>query len=112
MNRPKTLVEALRYAAGQDIELRFQDRPGRVTAYRYPEVLERARRVAGVASARVRAGDRVALILPTSIHFMMRSLVSCLPERFRQLCIHLFGSGCCPNGSSEQQRCCVVCPQN
>ena len=70
MSRPKTLVDALRYAAGQDIELRFQDRPGRVTSYRYREVLERARRVAGALQRRgVQAGDRVALILPTSIHF-------------------------------------------
>ena len=70
MSRPKTLVEALRFAAGQDIELRFQDRPGRVTAYRYREVLERARRVAGALQERgIQPGDRVALILPTSIHF-------------------------------------------
>ena len=47
MARPKTLIEALRFAASQPIELRFQTHPGRVTSYRYPEVLERARRVAG-----------------------------------------------------------------
>ena len=70
MARPKTLIEALRFAASQPIELRFQTHPGRVTSYRYPEVLERARRVAGGLLQRgVKPGDRVALILPTAIDF-------------------------------------------
>jgi len=71
MSRPETLVDALRHAASfQDVELRFQERPGSHVSYTYRDILERARRVAGSLQARgVAPGDRVALILPTSIDF-------------------------------------------
>ena len=71
MGQPRTLVEALRRAAGSEaVQVRFQDRPGQVEAYGYREILQRARQVAaGLAKIGVQPGDRVALVLPTSIHF-------------------------------------------
>lgn len=68
----QTMVEVLldlegctRYGA------RFVDRSGQSTFYTYDEVLKRAKAVAGTLQAGGLApGDRVAIVLPTSIHFL------------------------------------------
>ena len=59
------LEDLTRYGA------RFVDRTGNPTSYTYKEVTERAKSVAGTLQAGGLApGDRVAIILPTSIHFL------------------------------------------
>ena len=71
MSGPQSLVEALRLAAGfSDVELRFQTHPGDYETYLYRDLLGRARRVAASLQAKgIKPGDRVALILPTSVSF-------------------------------------------
>ena len=59
------LEDLTRYGA------RFVDRTGNPTSYTYKEVIERAKSVAGTLQAGGLApGDRVAITLPTSIHFL------------------------------------------
>ena len=68
---PATIVEAL---AGIEectsSGVRFISRTGEATFYPYCDIMKRARRVAGSLQSRgLVPGDRVGIILPTSIHF-------------------------------------------
>jgi acyl-CoA synthetase (AMP-forming)/AMP-acid ligase II len=65
-----TVHEALRSAAASPYGLTFLDAQERETPVPWPEVADRARRVAAALLARgIRPGDRVAIILPTSPGF-------------------------------------------
>jgi len=70
---PATLVDALRAAAGEyahAVGLRFVDRREDVTEYTWGEIASRAQHTAaGLREVGVRPGDRVALVLPTSVEF-------------------------------------------
>ncbi|MEW6444120.1 MAG: fatty acyl-AMP ligase [bacterium] len=70
--RRETIVEVLLDLEGcTRYGVRFLDRSGEPTFYTYDDVLKRARAVAGTLQAGGLApGDRVAIILPTSIHFL------------------------------------------
>lgn len=71
--RPATLVDALRAAAGEHadkIGLCFVDRREDVTEHTWGEIAARARATAaGLHHIGVGPGDRVALVLPTSVEF-------------------------------------------
>jgi fatty-acyl-CoA synthase len=73
LRRPATLHEALHIAATDHADRpgpSFVDRRGRVTPHRWGEIASRAQATAGgLRSLGVRPGDRVAIVLPTSIEF-------------------------------------------
>ena len=73
-NKPKwtTVVEALLELEGcTDCGARFISWSGDATYFEYGEVLERAKKVAATWQRRgLTVGDRVAIVLPTSIHFL------------------------------------------
>jgi len=70
---PATLTEALANAASEHADRpgpSFVDRRERVTEHRWGEIAERARATAaGLRAIGVHPGDRVALVLPTSVEF-------------------------------------------
>ncbi|MEM6731058.1 MAG: AMP-binding protein, partial [Myxococcota bacterium] len=67
---PGTLSNLLAHAAASKRGLRLLDRKERATYYAYDEVRDRSLRMASwLRGQGVSAGDRVALILPTSAHF-------------------------------------------
>jgi len=67
-----TITEALLTIQGcTEFGARFIERSGEPAFYTYKEVLERAESVAGTLQEKgLVPGDRVAIILPTSIHFL------------------------------------------
>jgi acyl-CoA synthetase (AMP-forming)/AMP-acid ligase II len=67
----RTVTEALANAARSSLGLHFCDARDHDTFVSYRELYERARKMAGALEALgVRPGDRVALVLPTSVGFM------------------------------------------
>lgn len=68
--RCDTLSSMLEHAAASQTGVRFLDRSEQATYYAYAEVYRRAQQVAGALMASgLRTGDRVGLIVPTSIDF-------------------------------------------
>ncbi|RME01004.1 MAG: fatty acyl-AMP ligase [Deltaproteobacteria bacterium] len=68
-----TLTQAFLETGGIDTRgVGFYDRKGDVTAYPYARIVEESLRVAGALRALgVRPGDRIGIVLPTSIDFLL-----------------------------------------
>ena len=67
----RTLQTSIERARGPHLGVRFIDRSERVTFFSYEEIFQRAARIAGgLEQLGIRQGDRVAIVLPTSMDFL------------------------------------------